>query len=114
MKKILFFAFIAVSLIFAGCGGNNGGGYNPPSTTGNIQFQNQTDDAYYVEVAGYETFTLGGNRTVTYSGYEAGRHYITVTQKKWIYFISYCKRRLCNCSCRRDNNILLELVKRIL
>ena len=81
MKKILFLAFIAVSLIFAGCGGNNGGGYNPPSTTGNIQFQNQTDDAYYVEVAGYETFTLGGNRTVTYSGYEAGRHYITVTQK---------------------------------
>ena len=59
MKKILFFAFLAVSLIFVGCGGN-GGGYNPPSTTGNIQFLNQTDDAYYVDVAGYETFTLGG------------------------------------------------------
>ena len=69
MKKILFFAFIAVSLIFAGCGGpdapgggNYGGGYNPPATTGYIQFQNQTSDAYYVEVSGFEPFTLGAKK----------------------------------------------------
>ena len=86
MKKILFFAFMALALVFNGCSGN-GGGFNPPSTTGYIQFQNQTDDAYYVEVAGYETFTLGGNRMITYGGYEAGMHYITVTQKNG-YFLS--------------------------
>ena len=87
MKKILFFAFIAVSLIFAGCGGpdapgggNYGGGYNPPATTGYIQFQNQTSDAYYVEVSGFEPFTLGAKKTKKYE-FEAGKYYITVTQK---------------------------------
>ena len=90
MKKILFFAFIAVSLIFMGCAGPNpsspgggggyGGDYNPPVTTGYIQFQNQTDDAYYVEVSGYEPFVLGARKTKTYE-FEAGKYYIIVTQK---------------------------------
>ena len=83
MKKFLFLALVAMSLTLIGCGNPNvsgGGSYNEPTTTGYIQFLNQSDDSYYVDVAGFQPFTLGGSRSVTYE-YEAGTYHITVTQK---------------------------------
>ena len=79
MKKILFFAFIALSLVLAGCRGS-GSHLQQPSTTGYIQFQNLTNDSYFVEVDGYSPFTLGANKVKTYE-YEVGVYYMTATQK---------------------------------
>ena len=79
MKKILFFTLIALSLVLVGCTGS-GSNQQQPSTTGYIQFQNLTDDSYFVEVDGYYPFTIGANKVKTYE-YEVGTYYITATQK---------------------------------
>ena len=79
MKKILFLAFIALSLVLTGCRGS-GSNHQQLSTTGYIQFQNLTDDSYFVEIDGCNLFTIGANKVKIYE-YEVGTYYITVTQK---------------------------------
>ena len=79
MKKILFLAFIALSLVLTGCRGS-GSNHQQLSTTGYIQFQNLTDDSYFVEIDGCNLFTIGANKVKTYE-YEVGVYYMTATQK---------------------------------
>ena len=92
----VLFVLVVTCTIFTSCerddgeypiggGGNNGYGIDIPTCTGTIEFVNNSNNPYTVDVSGYDSFTLSGNHYSTKT-YEKGSYNIKVTQNSGYLF----------------------------